>query len=106
MLNIRNQFPLLKNNLTLSYLDSGASAQKPESVLNAMDEFYRTCYANVHRGVYKLSEDASIKYESARETVAKFLNTNAPEEIIFTKNATDALNLLASSLCQTLQAGD
>ncbi len=106
MLNLRHQFPLLKNNHTLSYLDSAASAQKPEVVLKAMDEFYRTSYANVHRGVYTLSEQATARYEATRGAVAKFLNAFTSEEIIFTKNATDALNLVASSLCQTLKTDD
>ena len=79
----------------LAYLDSAASAQKPRQVLDAMRDFYETSYANVHRGVYALSERATAGYEGAREKVAAFVNAPSTREIIFTRNATEALNLVA-----------
>ena len=87
------------------YLDSGASAQKPQAVLDAMDNMYTTCYANVHRGIYRLSEQATQKYEDARVTVAKFVNA-APDEIVFTGGATESLNLAAYTLAHSLSDGD
>jgi cysteine desulfurase/selenocysteine lyase len=79
----------------LAYLDSAASAQKPRQVLDAMRDFYETSYANVHRGVYALSERATAGYEGAREKVAAFVHAPSTREIIFTRNATEALNLVA-----------
>ncbi|KKU07816.1 MAG: Cysteine desulfurase [Candidatus Magasanikbacteria bacterium GW2011_GWA2_45_39] len=93
---IRAEFPLLATNPELAYLDNAAGTQKPEAVLKAMDAFYRTSYANVHRSVYDLSERATAQYEDARGRVAHFLNAQ-PQEIIFTKNATEAINLVAYS---------
>ncbi|MDD9329239.1 MAG: aminotransferase class V-fold PLP-dependent enzyme, partial [Bartonella sp.] len=95
---IRRDFPILQNNIygkRLAYLDSGASAQKPLSVLNVMDDFYRHHYANVHRGMHFLSNTATQFYEDARETVRAFLNAQVVEEIVFTKNATEAINTVA-----------
>ncbi len=79
----------------LAYLDSAASAQKPRQVLDAMRDFYETSYANVHRGVYELSERATAGYEGAREKVAAFVHAPSTREIIFTRSATEALNLVA-----------
>lgn len=93
---MRAEFPLLASNPELIYLDNAASTQKPEAVLKAMDAFYRAEYANVHRSVYDLSERATAHYEAARACVAQFLNMQ-PHEIIFTKNATEAINLIAYS---------
>ncbi len=81
----------------LAYLDSAASAQKPRQVLDAMRDFYETSYANVHRGVYALSERATAGYEGAREKVAAFVKAPSTREITFTRNATEALNLVAYS---------
>ncbi|MFH0770852.1 MAG: cysteine desulfurase [Candidatus Peregrinibacteria bacterium] len=92
---IRRQFPFLKEGIV--YLDSAASAQSPESVLKAMDAFARADYANVHRGLYPRADRATEAYESARRTVQRFLNAAESDEIIFTKNATEALNLVARS---------
>jgi len=100
---IRAQFPLLSSYPNLAYLDNAATAQKPESVLRSMDDFYRTSYANVHRGAYDLSERASAAYEGAREDVARFLNVFI-KEIVFTSSATAAINLVA--LATNLQPGD
>ena len=97
---IRTDFPILFREVygkPLVYLDNGASAQKPRSVLEAMDHAYRFDYANVHRGMHYLSNSATEKYEDARETVRRFLNAGSTDEIIFTRNATMAINLVAQS---------
>lgn len=97
---IRTDFPILFRDVygkSLVFLDNGASAQKPLSVIEAMDHAYRFEYANVHRGLHYLSNTATQKFEAARETVRRFLNAGSSEEIIFTRNATDAINLVTSS---------
>ena len=97
---IRTDFPILFREVygkPLVYLDNGASAQKPRAVLEAMDHVYRFEYANVHRGLHYLSNAATTKYEDARETVRRFLNAGSSDEIIFTRNATMAINLVAQS---------
>jgi cysteine desulfurase / selenocysteine lyase len=97
---IRADFPILfreVNDRPLVYLDNGASAQKPLSVIEAMDHAYRFEYANVHRGLHYLSNTATEHYEAARETVRRFLNAEHQDEIIFTRNATSAINLVARS---------
>ena len=107
---IRREFPILneaseKN--SVHFLDSGASAQKPDYVLKKMDEMYRTGYANVHRGAYTLSQLATDAYEGARKTVATFLNAESVDEIIFTRSATGAINLVAGSFGRAfLEKGD
>ncbi len=93
---IRKDFPILENQ-NIAYLDSGATTQKPVQVLKAVNDFYREANANPHRGAYKLSITATEKYDEARYKVAKFINAKNPEEIIFTRNATESLNLLAYS---------
>ena len=91
----------------LVYLDSAASAQKPRQVLTAMNAFATSDYANVHRGVHYLSAAATHAYEAARETVRRFLNAGQAEEIVFTKNGTEAINLVAASyLSPRLKPGD
>jgi cysteine desulfurase/selenocysteine lyase len=95
---IRQDFPILHqqvNGKPLVYLDSGASSQKPLSVIQAMDECYRTYYANVHRGIYRLSEKSSVAYEEARKKVARFINAKSWREVIFTRNTTESINLVA-----------
>src|SRR2546423_14285291 len=97
---IRTDFPILFREVygkPLVYLDNGASAQKPRSVLDAIDYAYKMEYANVHRGLHFLSNAATARYEDARETVRRFLNAGSVEEIIFTRNATEGINLVASS---------
>src|SRR3989344_4255173 len=94
--NVKSDFPLFANNQNLVYLDSAATSQKPQSVINAESEFYKTTNANVHRGIYKLSAQATELYEQAHAKVAQFINA-APEEIIFTRNATEAINLVMYS---------
>lgn len=106
--NIRTQFPLLNlsENKNLVFLDNAASAQKHDSVLKTMDDFYRGSYANIHRGLYRLAEDATTAYENARVMVAKFINASESAEVIFTRNTTNSLNIVASSYCQKLSSGD
>jgi cysteine desulfurase / selenocysteine lyase len=97
---IRADFPILFREVygkPLVYLDNGASAQKPRSVLEAMDYAFRMEYANVHRGLHYLSNTATAKYEEARETTRRFLNAPSSDEIVFTKSATEAINLVAAS---------
>lgn len=89
-------FPILKNR-DMAYLDSGATTQKPQKVLDAVENFYKHENANPHRGAYSLSIEATEAYESTRGKIAKFINARYPEEIIFSKNATESLNLLAYS---------
>ena len=93
---IRDDFPILKNK-DICYLDSGATSQKPNQVINKVKEFYENSNANVHRGAYSLSMEATQKYEEGRAKIAKFINARNSEEIIFSKNASEALNLIAYS---------
>ena len=93
---IKKDFPLLENNM-ITYLDSGATSQKPIQVINRVQEFYERYNANPHRGAYNLSIEATEVYENTRKEIAKFINTRFPEEIIFSKNATESLNLIAYS---------
>jgi cysteine desulfurase/selenocysteine lyase len=95
---LRADFPILAqeiNGKPLAYLDSAVTAQKPRQMLEAMTRFYETSYANVHRGVYSLAERATEGFEGAREKVARFVNAPSSRELIFTRNATEALNLVA-----------
>lgn len=95
---LRADFPILEHpshGRPLVYLDSAASAQKPLAVLEAMDRFYETSYANVHRSVYELAELATEALESSRETVRRFVNAPSAREIVFVRNATEAINLVA-----------
>src|SRR5919201_1743725 len=95
---LRADFPIFEQRFhgkPLGFLDSAASAQKPRQMLDAMTRFYETSYANVHRGVYALAERATEGFEGAREKVARFVNAPSSREIVFTRNATEALNLVA-----------
>jgi cysteine desulfurase / selenocysteine lyase len=95
---LRADFPILAqeiNGKPLAYLDSAVTSQKPRQVLDAMTNFYETSYANVHRGVYSLAERATEGFEGAREKVARFVNAPSSRELIFTRNATEGLNLVA-----------
>ena len=96
MKNYRKDFPLLLER-DISYLDSSATAQKPSVVLEAIEHFYHVNNANPHRGLYSLSMDATLAYDEARQKIAKFIGASKPEEIIFTKNASEAANLVAYS---------
>ena len=103
---IREDFPLLKNR-DIIYLDNAATSQKPACVLRAEREFYECHNANPLRGLYELSENATKCYEDARKTVQHFIGAARPEEIIFTRNATESLNLVAYSYgLSHLQKGD
>ena len=98
--NIKEQFPLLSRKVhgkPIVYLDSAASSQKPDAVLSAMDTYYRQVNANVHRGAYEIAAEATEQMETARSDIAKFINAYSSNEIIFTKNATEAFNLVARS---------
>jgi cysteine desulfurase/selenocysteine lyase len=95
-MNFKDEFPILQER-KISYLDSGATTQKPQCVIDAIESYYKECNANPHRGAYSLSIEATEKYESTREKIAKFINTRNREEIIFSKNATESLNLIAYS---------
>jgi cysteine desulfurase/selenocysteine lyase len=95
---LRADFPIFEQQIhskPLAYLDSAATAQKPRQVLDALRTFYETSYANVHRGVYELSERATAGYEGARQKLAVFVNAPSEREVIFTRNATEGLNLVA-----------
>ncbi len=108
---IRKDFPILgreiKEGVPLVYLDSAASSQKPSQVIRAMSRFYETEYANVHRGIHTLAVEATAAFESAREKVARFVGAESPRQLIFTRNATEAINLVAHSWGRAnLQDGD
>ncbi len=103
---IRDQFPIFGSNKNLVYLDNAATTQKPASVITAMNDFYSKDNANIHRGLYELSVKATEKYSAARAKVALFINA-APDEIVLTRGATEAINLVAASFGgSTLRAGD
>jgi len=104
---IRREFPIFANNPELVFLDSGASAQKPRAVIDRIADYYGTDYANVHRGVYRLSARSTELFEEAREKVRRFLNAADPREIVFVRNTTEAINLVAQSWGPAfLQPGD
>ena len=106
---IRKDFPILNrkvNGKRLIYLDNAATTQKPRQVIEAMDKYYRENNANVHRAIHQLSEEATQLYEKAHKDAARFINASGMEEIIFTKNATEGLNLCAYSLTSSLKKGD
>ncbi len=108
---IRSDFPILQqmhsNNVPLVYLDNAATSQKPNSVIEAIDTYYREYNANVHRGIHKLSEQATTEYESARLKVRKFINAASKREIIFTRGTTESINLVAQTWGRAnLKAGD
>ncbi len=108
--NIREQFPIFEQIVhgnAIAYLDTASSSQKPRCVINAQAECYEKYYANVHRGVYQFSEDASNRYEATRNLVRDFIHAHHAEEIIFTKGATESINLVAHSFARpTLKSGD
>src|SRR5215217_2334290 len=94
--NCRADFPILARQVhghPLVYLDSAATSQKPTAVLDAMDTYYRTTNANIHRGVYEMSEVATEQYEGARRRIAKFIGAKSSREVIYTRNTTEAINL-------------
>jgi cysteine desulfurase/selenocysteine lyase len=108
---IRRDFPILQrtthDSVPLVYLDSTATSQKPSAVIESMDRFYRMSNANIHRGVHTLAEEATAMYEEAREKIAKFINAQSARQIIYTRNTTESINLVAYSWARAnLKAGD
>jgi cysteine desulfurase/selenocysteine lyase len=107
---IRSDFPILERQVhgkRLVFLDSAASSQRPRQVIEAMDDYYRRSHANVHRGVHALSEEATDLYEAARKKVARFIGAKSTREVIWTRNATEAINLVAYSWGRTsVREGD
>ena len=106
---VRAQFPILSrqvNGKLLVYLDSAASAQKPRAVIDAMSAAMEGSYANVHRGLHTLANETTDAYEAARESVRRLINAETVAEIVFTKGATEAINLVAASFGLSLEAGD
>lgn len=107
---MKHEFPIFSRTIhgkPLTYLDNAASTQKPLAVIEAMDDCYRHHYSNIHRGVHHLSQQLSARYDAVRAQIARFINAARPEEIIYTKGTTEALNLLASSLGElVLKPGD
>src|SRR5215213_5775483 len=110
VLALRREFPILQqqvNGKPLAFLDSAASSQKPRQVIACLEDYYERYNANVHRGVYKLSEEATFSYERARGKVARFIGAHSPKEIVFTRNATEAINLVARAWGDAnVRAGD
>ena len=108
---IRKDFPILAEEahagVPLVYLDSAASSQKPTAVIEAMNRYYRRYNANVHRGIHRLSEDATNAYEDARRRVSEFIHSPSPDQVILVRNATEGMNLLAYTWgVANLRAGD
>jgi cysteine desulfurase / selenocysteine lyase len=107
---VRADFPILSrrvNGKPLVYLDSAATSQKPAAVIDSMDDYYRRYNANPHRGVYAISEEATAAYEGARQRIARFINAASPKEVIFTRNTTEAINLVRYSWGRAnVSAGD
>lgn len=107
---LRREFPILHQEVhgkPLAFLDSAASSQRPRQVIECLEDYYRRYHANVHRGVYKLSEEATFAYERARGKVALFIGARSPREIIFTRNTTEAINLVAHAWgTSNVKAGD
>jgi len=106
---IKKDFPIFERKINgnkLTYLDSGATSQKPNQVIDVMSDVYKNNNANVHRGTYVLSSETTSKYEEVRVKFQKFINAYDSDEIIFTKGCTEGFNLLANSLCKNLNKGD
>lgn len=94
---VRQEFPIFRmgGEKPLAYLDSAATSQKPDAVLQAMNAYYSTHNANIHRGIYRIAEEATAAYEDSRRRVANFVNAGSPRELVFTRNSTEAINLVA-----------
>ena len=108
-MSFKSDFPILKNKIReypITYLDSAASTQKPEAVINSISDFYQNSYENVHRGMNTLSIKATDMFERARENVRSFINANSINEVIFTAGATDSINKISQCLPQLLNDGD
>ncbi len=106
---IRQQFPILSREIDgkpLVYLDNAATTQKPQCVIDAIVDYYTQCNSNVHRGAHRLADEATQRYEGARDIIADFINAAAREEVIWTSGTTEAINIVAHGLGQLLKAGD
>lgn len=103
---MKKDFPIFQNNPSLVYLDSAATSQKPKMVLDAIQDYYSHYNANVRRGLYSIAEKATRRMEEVRKQVVSFVNAETPGEIIFVRNATEAINLVAYSLSHNIQEGD
>jgi len=106
---IREQFPALRRlvyNKNLIYFDNGATSQKPQVVLDAINKYYSKDNANIHRGVHYMSKKATTEFEEARKIIQRYINAKKSEEIIFTKGTTDGINLVANSFGSLLKEGD
>lgn len=99
-LNIKDDFPILSRLIQgkeLIYLDSAATTQKPNSVIDSINNYYKNYNSNIHRGIYSISIEATEHYENSRTNVSNFINAKSPNEIVFTRNATEAINLVANT---------
>ncbi|MBA6342217.1 SufS family cysteine desulfurase [Colwellia sp. MB02u-10] len=106
---IRGQFPILHQQIEghpLVYLDNAATTQKPQAVIQAITDFYTQCNANVHRGAHHLSDEATRRYEKARDTVANFIHAHDRKEVIWTSGTTEGINIVTNGMAQRLQNGD
>ena len=104
---IKKDFPFFKANPKLAYLDNAATTQKPQAVIDALTEHYAHTNANIHRGIYTASEESTRRYEEARTKVAKFIGAPSARNIIFTRNTTEGINLVAYGYARKrLKAGD
>jgi cysteine desulfurase/selenocysteine lyase len=106
---IREQFPILKREVhgkPLVYLDNAATTQKPQCVIDALVDYYSSCNSNVHRGAHQLADEATRRFEGARDIVASFLNANQREEVIWTSGTTESINIITHGIAQQLKAGD
>jgi cysteine desulfurase/selenocysteine lyase len=106
MTDLRKDFPFFNSNQQAVFFDSAASTQKPMVMIDRLSQFYSNEYANIHRGIYDLSANATQTFENARKSVARFINAASTDEIIFTKNATEGLNLIAASFAGSILAED
>ncbi len=105
-MNVKSDFPIFNNNPNLVYLDSAATSQKPQVVLDKVTEYYEQYNSNIHRGIYKIAEKATAEYEEARSKIAKFINAASSDEIVFTSGTTQSINLLSHSLEDQIGEGD
>ena len=110
VMRLREDFPILRQKIhgkPLVYLDNGATSQKPQAVIDALNHYYTAENSNIHRGVHYLSERATAAYEAAREKVRRFINAEAEKEIIFVRGTTEAINLVSQSYGRTfIKAGE
>lgn len=109
MLPVQKDFPILKKNINgkpLIYLDSAATSLKPQSVIDAITDYYTKYSSNINRGIYKIAEEATEQFEDAREKVARFIHATDSHEIVFTRNATESINLIAAGFGKSFEKGD